>query len=93
MSIKVQLERPPKTNWREIVSRMVKAEMQKRGLKYEDLRVLLEEGGTNLNHSNLKNKVNRGIMGADLFLQIMLVMGAKLPDESTLDEYRSALQP
>jgi hypothetical protein len=73
-------------DWRELVSRIIKSEMTKRKLKYSDLNELLEAQGTIQSSANLRNKINRGIMGADLFLQLLLVMKVKRLDrENILD--------
>lgn len=74
------------TDWRELVSRLLKSEMTKRKLKYDDLSMLLAAHGTKQTSANLRNKINRGIMGADLFIQLLLVMNVKQLDrESILD--------
>ncbi len=74
------------TDWRELVSRLLKSEMTKRKLRYDDLSMLLEAHGTKQTSANLRNKINRGIMGADLFVQLLLVMNVRQLDrESILD--------
>jgi len=76
----------PPSDWRELVSRLLKSEMTKRKLKYEDLSRLLADQGTQQTAANLRNKINRGILGADLFIQLVLVMNVKQLDrESILD--------
>ncbi len=64
----------PSASWREVVSRLIKSEMSKRKIKYDDLSRLLEALGTQQSAANLRNKINRGIMGADLFIQLVLVL-------------------
>lgn len=72
--------------WRELVSRLIKSEMSKRKLKYEELSQLLEAQGTLQTAANLRNKINRGILGADLFVQILIVLNVQqLTRESILD--------
>jgi len=79
-------ENLPSTDWRELVSRLIKSEMSKRKVKYEDLSQLLEAQGTKQSAANLRNKINRGILGADLFIQLVLVLNIKQIDrESILD--------
>jgi hypothetical protein len=78
--------KPTPTNWRELVSRLIKSEMTKRKLKYEQLSELLAQQGTEQTAANLRNKINRGIMGADLFLQLLLVMNVKQLSSDTLIE-------
>ncbi|AYA65171.1 MULTISPECIES: DUF6471 domain-containing protein [unclassified Alteromonas] len=66
-----------KNNWRQAVARLVKSEMSVRGVKYQALSDRLAEIGVEQSADNLRNKVNKGIMGADLFLQIMMVLNAR----------------
>ncbi len=66
-----------KNNWRQAVARLVKSEMSVRGVKYQSLSDRLAEIGVEQSADNLRNKVNKGIMGADLFLQIMMVLNAR----------------
>lgn len=73
-------------DWRELVSRLIKSEMSKRKVKYEDLSQRLAQLGTGQSAANLRNKINRGILGADLLLQIMLVLNIKQLDSATLLE-------
>lgn len=61
-------------DWRQVVQRILKAEMSKRGTKYQDLSDRLNTIGVNQSADNLRNKVNKGILGADLLLQIMFVL-------------------
>jgi len=61
-------------DWRQLVARILKAEMSKRGVKYQDLSTRLSSIGVNQSADNLRNKVNKGILGADLLLQIMYVL-------------------
>lgn len=78
-------------DWRELVSRVLKSEMTKRKLKYEDLSQLLAEQGTKQSAANLRNKINRGILGADLFIQLLLVMNVKQLDRASLLDILSDL--
>jgi hypothetical protein len=64
-------------DWRQVVQRLLKAEMSKRGVKYQDLSERLVSIGVNQSADNLRNKVNKGIMGADLLLQIMYVLNMR----------------
>ncbi len=77
---------PLNTDYRELISRIVKSEMSKRKIRYEDLSQSLADLGTIQTSANLRNKINRGIMGADLFIQLILVLNVKQIDrESILD--------
>ena len=67
----------PNADWRQLVQRLLKAEMSRRGVKYQDLSQRLISIGVNQSADNLRNKVNKGIMGADLLLQIMYVLNMR----------------
>lgn len=69
--------KPRPADWRQLVQRLLKAEMSKRGTKYQDLSDRLLSIGVNQSADNLRNKVNKGIMGADLLLQIMYVLNMR----------------
>ncbi|MDN4503749.1 DUF6471 domain-containing protein [Alteromonadaceae bacterium BrNp21-10] len=72
--------------WRQLVQRLLKAEMSKRGVKYQDLSTRLCSIGVNQSADNLRNKVNKGILGADLLLQIMFVLNVRhIAREDMLD--------
>jgi hypothetical protein len=81
----------PITDYRELISRLVKSEMSKRKIKYEDLSQLLAKQGTQQTSANLRNKINRGIMGADLFIQLILVLNVKQIDRESILEIVSSL--
>lgn len=67
-----------KTNdWRKLVQRFLKAELSKKGIKYQDLSDKLAAIGVDQSADNLRNKVNKGILGADLLLQIVFVLNIK----------------
>jgi hypothetical protein len=82
----------PSVDWRELVSRVIKLEMTKRKLKYSDLSETLEAQGTIQSSANLRNKINRGIMGADLFLQLLLVMEVKQLDRENMLDIMDSLK-
>lgn len=81
----------PNPDWRQLVSRLIKSEMSKRALKYDELSKRLAEQGTEQTAANLRNKINRGILGADLFLQIILAMDVNSIDRDTLREILDTL--
>jgi len=68
---------PKSTQWRHLVQRLLKAELSKKGVKYQDLSDKLLAVGVAQSADNLRNKVNKGILGADLLLQIMYVLNIK----------------
>ena len=61
-------------DWRQMLQRLIKAEMTRRGVKYQDLSEKLLAIGVTQSADNLRNKVNKGILGADLLLQIVFVL-------------------
>lgn len=81
-----------KNVWRQTVARVVKSEMSVRGVKYQVLSQRLEEIGVEQSADNLRNKVNKGIMGADLLLQILYVLKARPVDGVLLEEILTDLQ-
>ncbi len=80
-----------KQSWRELVQRVIKTEMSFRGVKYQALSQRLAEQGINQSADNLRNKVNKGIMGADLFLQILVVLNARPLNVTDMQEIMSDL--
>lgn len=67
-------EKHKTADWRQVVQRLLKSEMSRRGVKYQDLSARLSSIGINQSADNLRNKINKGILGADLLLQIMYVL-------------------
>lgn len=76
----------PSSHWRDLVSRLIKSEMSKRKIRYEELSQRLAELGTIQTADNLRNKVNRGILGADLLLQIIYVLKIRQVDYEALEQ-------
>ncbi len=81
----------PSAAWRELVSRLLKSELSKRKMKYEDLSQRLALYGVQQSADNLRNKINRGIMGADLLLQIVYVLDVRGLDKAALAELLETL--
>jgi len=69
--------KPKTSDWRNLVQRLLKAELSKKGIKYQDLSDKLSAVGVDQSADNLRNKINKGILGADLLLQIMFVLHIK----------------
>jgi len=61
--------------WAMGVSRLVKAHMAATGITYADLSNKLKQLGTTQSPENLRVKINRGNFGAQLFVQLLIVMG------------------
>lgn len=81
-----------KNGWRQVVQRIVKSEMSVRGVKYQALSDRLAEIGVDQSADNLRNKVNKGIMGADLLMQILLVLNARPLSVQMIEEILTDLQ-
>ncbi len=60
--------------WGKVVSRYIKSEMAIKGMKYKDLQRALEKLGTHQTDANLRQKINRGQLSAQLFLQLLVVL-------------------
>lgn len=75
-----------KNVWRQTVERLVKSEMSVRGVKYQQLSQRLADIGIDQSADNLRNKVNKGIMGADLLLQVLFVLKARPIDAALIEE-------
>lgn len=61
--------------WATGVSRLIKAHMAATGISYADLSNKLKKLGTSQSPENLRVKINRGNFGAQLFVQLLIVMG------------------
>lgn len=70
------------SHWNCVASRLVKAELQKRGIKYTELSQMLAEIGIQQNPANLRSKLSKGVFSASLLLQIFHVIAADInPNE------------
>lgn len=78
--------------WAQVVSRLVKAEMAANALSYADLSERLKALGTQQSASNLKTKINRGNFGAQLFIQLFLVMERQQIDLSRVSQLKAAIE-
>ena len=68
--------------WNCVASRLVKAELQKRGIKYAELSSMLAEMGIQQSPANLRSKLSKGVFSASLLLQIFHVIAADInPNE------------
>jgi hypothetical protein len=55
--------------------RMLRAEMVRRGVVYEDLAQRMVEAGVQETNKSLRSKLSRGSFTADFFLQALAAMG------------------
>ena len=77
--------------WRMVVQRIIRSEMSLRGVKYQGLSDKLAEIGVSQTADNLRNKVNKGILGADLLLQILYVLKARPLSAEMMAEIMAAV--
>ncbi len=70
--------------WGKVVSRLLKSEMAIKGMKYKDLKHALEKIGTHQSEGNLRQKINRGQLSAQLLLQLLIVMDVESIETSQL---------
>ena len=66
------------SSWQCVASRLVKAEMEKRGLTYRRLSELLAGIGVVQGEGTLRSKIGKGNFGAALLLQILHVLKADI---------------
>jgi hypothetical protein len=64
-------------DWAEDVKRLLRAEMTRRGVSYEDLAERLTAIGIRDTPVNLRNKVSRGRFAATFLVQCLAAMGAR----------------
>lgn len=64
--------------WERLVKNLLRAEMMRRGVSYEQLATKLAEIGVEDNVLNLRNKVARGRFTAPFFAQCMVALGVEL---------------
>lgn len=62
-------------DWEQLVKNMLRAEMMRRGISYEQLAVKLAAIGVEDNVLNLRNKVARGRFTATFFAQCLVAIG------------------
>ena len=75
--------------WAKRAKAIVRAEMVKRDLSYQDLEHLLKTIGIDKTAGNLSTRISSGAFGAQLFLQVMVAMGVQQLDLSHLDGSRA----
>jgi hypothetical protein len=66
------------TEWQCVASRLVRAELQKRGIKYPELSKLLKDIGMVQTPATLRSKLHKGNFGAALLLAIFQVIKADI---------------
>ncbi len=66
--------------WAERARNLLKGELARRGLSYEDLAMKLQKIGVEENANNLRSKINRGTFSAAFLLQVLQAVGATSVD-------------
>lgn len=64
-------------DWTETTKRMLKAEMTRAGVSYDDLAKRLGEAGETISPASLRVKVSRGGFSAVFMVQCLAVMGVR----------------
>ncbi len=84
--------KPKTSDWRKVVERLLKAELSKKGIKYQDLSDKLSAAGVDQSADNLRNKINKGILGSDLLFQIIFVLHIKQIKYEDIEEMLTDMQ-
>jgi hypothetical protein len=79
--------------WAAVLKGLLRSEMSLHSITYAELsRRLEQQFGVHQSENNLKTKINKGVLGAQLFLQILIVVGADKLDFAQVmklhEEYR-----
>lgn len=72
--------------WADLLRRLVKAELARRAVSYDELSEKLAAIGVEKSASNLSTRINSGAFGAQLLLQILTVIGSRQLDLSLIRE-------
>ena len=71
---------------RETVKRLLKSEMALKGMDYRALAGRLEELGVSQSEANLRMKISRGTLGAQMFMYILLALGVRQLELSRVED-------
>ena len=77
--------------WAGVIKRLLKTVMAKQDLSYKDLSYRLRQIGTDQSPDNLRNKINKGVLGAQLLLQIIYVCDERI-DNREIEELLTLIQ-
>ncbi len=66
--------------WAERARNLLKGELARRGLSYEELATKLQQIGVEESANNLRSKINRGTFSAAFLLQVLNAIGCKSVD-------------
>ena len=78
-----------KSYWSKIVTKILKAELAKRGIDYPTLVAKLSEISVNISVVDLRGRMSRGTFSAALFIQCLRAIGVtSLPIEESYFEQK-----
>jgi hypothetical protein len=69
-----------KDDWDRRTRYLLKGELARRGVSYEDLAIRLKKIGVNQNANNIRSKINRGTFSATFMIQVLKALGCKSLD-------------
>ncbi len=72
--------------WNKVVKQFIRSEMSKKSVDYKELSLRLAHIGIVQTADNLRSKVNKGILGAQLLLQILLILNVRRLDSDLIQE-------
>ena len=72
--------------WNKVVKQFIRSEMSKKSVDYKELSLRLAQIGISQTTDNLRSKVNKGILGAQLLLQLLLVLNVRRLDSELIQE-------
>jgi len=72
--------------WGKIVQKFLRSELAKKDIDYPELSERLRALGTHQTPANLRSKVSKGILGAQLLFQILLVLRVRKLDWELIQE-------
>ncbi len=72
--------------WNKVVKQFIRSEMSKKSVDYKELSHRLAQINISQTPDNLRSKVHKGILGAQLLLQILLVLNVRRLDSELIQE-------
>ena len=72
--------------WNKIVKQFIRSEMSKKSVDYKELSHRLAQINISQTPDNLRSKINKGILGAQLLMQILLVLNVRRLDSELIQE-------
>ena len=69
----------PDKEWQDRVKNIVKAELKRRGISYQQLSERLAEMGVHETEKNIRQKLSRGGFSATFFVQALVAAGCQSP--------------